>query len=359
MNRGKSFLCAQGKHSFSLEKVKAIPELGLEGFLFRHEPSKATLLHLSKPDRNCVFSLGFRTFPTDSTGAPHILEHLALCGSRKYPVRDPFFKMLSRSLATYMNAWTSSDWTMYPFSTQNPTDYANLRDIYVDATFAPGLAEADFRQEGWRLERAEDGDQWKLMGVVYNEMKGVFSDTESLFSQLHQQTLLQGSIYGHVSGGHPRDIPQLSHARLIQFWRQHYNPANCLSVSYGDGQALDDHLAYMDRAFHTFMSKDAPLLALGNPLDGLKRLEKPWRTVIQAGAVDPLSDPARQVRLLVSFMCNPITDVQSKFNMQILASLLLEGPSSPFHQALIDSNIGSEYAAGTGYDASLPYILLG
>lgn len=345
------------RYNFSLEKVRAIPELGLEGSLFRHGPSGATLVHLGKTDKNCVFSLGFRTFPTDSTGAPHILEHLALCGSRRYPVRDPFFKMLNRSLATYMNAWTASDWTMYPFSTQHPVDYANLRDIYVDATLSPLLAEADFRQEGWRLERVEDPQsvgQWSLTGVVYNEMKGAFSDNETLFSQLHQQSLLEGSIYGNVSGGHPRDIPRLSHDELLQFWRTHYHPANCLAVSYGDVAAFDEHLAYLDRAFDQARHRSGAFPGLRRPLDGLRRHGRPRRVVVKAGAVDPLGDPRRQVKLLVSFLCNPLADLQTKFNMKVLASLLLDGPASPFHQSLIDSNIGSEYAAGTGYDSSSP-----
>lgn len=164
-------------HGYRVETVEEVAELCLTAYRLRHTRTGAEHLHISRDDSNNVFSVSFRTTPTDSTGVAHILEHLALCGSNKFPVRDPFMKMLTRSLSTFMNAFTGPDYTMYPFSTQNSKDYYNLLAIYLDAVFHPRLRELDFLQEGWRLEHAEVGDQQSPLvfkGVVFNEMKGVF-----------------------------------------------------------------------------------------------------------------------------------------------------------------------------------------
>lgn len=152
-------------------------ELNLTAYRLRHTKTGAEHLHIARDDSNNVFAVSFRTTPQDSTGVAHILEHLALCGSAKYPIRDPFFKMLNRSLSTFMNAFTGPDYTMYPFSTQNSKDFYNLLSIYLDATFFPLLKNLDFMQEGWRLEHANVTDRTTPLtfkGVVFNEMKGVF-----------------------------------------------------------------------------------------------------------------------------------------------------------------------------------------
>lgn len=164
-------------HNYRVESVEPVPELCLTAIRLRHTVNGAEHLHIAREDGNNVFSVSFRTTPTDSTGVAHILEHLSLCGSSKYPVRDPFFKMLNRSLSTFMNAMTGLDYTMYPFSTQNPKDYYNLLSIYLDSCFHPNLRHLDFLQEGWRLEHSNVHDAQSdlvFKGVVFNEMKGVF-----------------------------------------------------------------------------------------------------------------------------------------------------------------------------------------
>ncbi|PJF18358.1 hypothetical protein PSACC_01827 [Paramicrosporidium saccamoebae] len=334
--------------NFTVQSIREIPELGVTGILMRH-PTGATALHLAKDDSNCTFSVAFRTFPRDSTGAPHILEHLALCGSRRYPIRDPFFKMLNRSLATYMNAWTGRDWTMYPFATRNIRDYENLRGVYMDAAFRPLLREEDFRQEGWRLEK--DEDKWKISGVVYNEMKGAFSDAESLFSTRCQQQMFPGTSYSHVSGGDPLAIPSLSHRDLVDFCRSHYHPANALFYSYGNLE-LETHLSKLDETLGQIMADCGEFTPLRKPMDGFQPFANP-KSVEIMGSIDPMSDPNKQIKMITSFITNPITNSQTTFNMQILSSLLLDGPAAPLYKALIESNIGSEYAPGTGYDSSL------
>lgn len=333
-----------------------VPELGIKGVRLEHARSGATVLHLHKPgERHWAFSVAFRTPPSDSTGVAHILEHTVLCGSARYPVRDPFFKMLNRSLASYMNAWTAADWTMYPFSTQNATDYANLRAVYLDAVFRPRISEMDFCQEGWRLENAQITDRASpllLKGVVYNEMKGVFSDNESLFSKRQQQAMLPGTCYEHVSGGDPQMIPRLKHADLVAFHRLNYRPENALFVSYGD-MDLKEHLISLDDTIGR--GRDPTVDPIPPSTTSLAAGLLPWtepQRVKVTCAPDPLGDPGRQVKAAISFLCNEVTDAQTTFNMQILSALLFDGPASPMYKALIESNLGADYAPGTGYDAS-------
>lgn len=333
-----------------------VPELGIKGIKLEHVRSGATVLHLHKPDeRHWAFSVAFRTPPSDSTGVAHILEHTVLCGSARYPVRDPFFKMLNRSLASYMNAWTAADWTMYPFSTQNATDYANLRAVYLDAVFRPRLSEMDFCQEGWRLENAQIEDRNSpllLKGVVYNEMKGVFSDSESLFSKRQQQAMLPGTCYEHVSGGDPAMIPRLRHADLVAFHRLNYQPHNAIFVSYGD-MDLREHLISLDSNIEggRHIGDGSVSQSTASLTAGLLPWTTPQKMEITC-APDPLGDPGRQVRAAMAFLCNEVTDSQTTFNMQILSALLFDGPASPMYKALIESNLGADYAPGTGYDAS-------
>ncbi|XP_069502662.1 presequence protease, mitochondrial-like [Ambystoma mexicanum] len=185
-------------------------------------------------DSHSAAGVQFRTTPLDNTGVPHILEHTVLCGSEKYPCRDPFFKMLNRSLSTFMNAFTASDFTLYPFSTQNPKDFHNLLSVYLDAVFFPCLRELDFWQEGWRLEHDNPKDPNSPLvfkGVVFNEMKGAFTDNERVFAQHLQNRLLPGHTYSVVSGGDPVNIPDLTWEQLKQFHATHYHPSNARDIA--------------------------------------------------------------------------------------------------------------------------------
>lgn len=241
---------------FVVENATRVKELQLSAYKLKHARSGAQLLHLAREDANNVFSVAFETAPTDSTGVPHILEHTALCGSEKFPVRDPFFKMLNRSMSSYMNAWTSSDFTMYPFATQNHVDLENLRTVYLDATFRPLLNQTDFMQEGWRLENQKFNDpETPIMfkGVVYNEMKGAFSDVGYLFCQRMQQQLMPKTTYAHVSGGDPSAITDLTHQQLVEFHRSCYHPSNAKFYTYGD-YPLEKHLQVLDPLLSSFDS---------------------------------------------------------------------------------------------------------
>ena len=232
-----SMTTGEESHGFRLQQITPLPELNAVLYRLEHEATGARYLHLARADGNNLFAVGFRTPPRDSSGAPHILEHTVLCGSERYPVRDPFFSMLKRSLSTFMNALTADDWTLYPFSSQNRTDFYNLMGVYLDATFFPLLREPDFRQEGHRLEFSEADDPTTpltVKGVVYNEMKGANSSPDRIMAEAVQQSLFPDNTYGVDSGGHPRHIPDLTWEQFQDFHRQYYHPANAWIYFYGD-----------------------------------------------------------------------------------------------------------------------------
>ncbi|MDX1655888.1 MAG: insulinase family protein, partial [Candidatus Competibacteraceae bacterium] len=206
--------------AFELVNRRTIDALRLEVQEYRHRGTKARHIHLAADDPHNAFLVSFLTVPQDSTGVAHILEHTALCGSRRYPVRDPFFMMIRRSLNTFMNAFTASDWTAYPFASLNRKDFFNLLDVYLDAAFFPLLDELDYAQEGHRVEFVNEGDgnaRLTYKGVVYNEMKGAMSSPISALAQTLQSYLFPTTTYHHNSGGNPARIPDLTHEQLKQF----------------------------------------------------------------------------------------------------------------------------------------------
>ncbi|KAJ3213672.1 Presequence protease, mitochondrial [Dinochytrium kinnereticum] len=340
-----AFVVGAKVHGYEVLQRKRIDDFDLTAVRLKHLKTGADHLHIFKEDSNNVFNVAFQTAPTDSTGVPHILEHTALCGSEKFPVRDPFFKMLNRSVATYMNALTGSDVTMYPFSTENPKDFYNLMNIYMDATLQPRLRGTDFRQEGWRLEHEDPKDPATpivFKGVVYNEMKGVFSDVNNIFLTRLQQVFYPGTTYSHVSGGHPDAITDLTHDQLVEFHRRHYHPSNSKFFTYGNFP-LTEHLRKIDERISSF-EKLPPIV-----LDGLREYSEPKR-IVETCPFDPMGDPERQVRLSITYLANDGTETFETFAMQILSTLLVDGAASPFYKELIETNIGTDYAPSTGYD---------
>ena len=214
-----------------------------------HSDTGARHIHISSIDKENTFSVAFRTVPKDSTGVAHILEHTVLCGSAKFPVRDPFFSMLKRSLSTFMNAFTASDWTMYPFATQNKKDYYNLMDVYLDAAFYPTIDELSFKQEGHRLELEgepddDDANQLVYKGVVYNEMKGAMSSPDQVMARSLLKSLYPSTTYSNNSGGDPAEIPNLTYDQLKAFHKRYYHPSNAFFYTYGN-LPLNKHLSFI------------------------------------------------------------------------------------------------------------------
>lgn len=308
--------------------------------------------HFENQDTNNAFGALFRTLPTDDTGKPHILEHTALCGSEKYPVRDPFFNMLKRSLNTYMNAWTGPDFTMYPFSTQNLQDYRNLLSVYLDSVFKPRLDKYDFLQEGWRLEF--ENKELVFKGIVFNEMKGVFEDQANYLMEAIQRELFNGSEYGFCSGGEPMKIPDLNYEDFVAYHRRCYHPSNATFVSYGD---LDvrDHLAMIQDNYLSQFERQEPM-----PKPSAPSIEKPKKVKLY-GPPDAMTIKENcESQIALSFLCD-IRKPIDFMGLNVLSLLLFEFPTSPFYQRFLEQNTAGGYCSGYGFESNVlyPYMTLG
>ncbi|KAH8373025.1 hypothetical protein KR009_010525, partial [Drosophila setifemur] len=343
---------AEGKlyHGFRCERVEHIPDFELTSYTMRHEGTGTELWHIDRKDANNVFSINFRTTPFDSTGLPHILEHLALCGSKNYPVRDPFFKMLNRSVATFMNAMTGPDYTLYPFSTMNEVDYRNLQRIYLDAVFRPNLAYLDFLQEGWRLENNNLQDRSSeivIKGVVYNEMKGAFSENAQLFGQNLLNNMIPDHTYGYVSGGNPLEIPKLTHTDLIEFHRKYYHPSNSRIYSYGSFD-LTKTLALVDKEY---LSDQSRIDNSYSRIPQQKRWAQPRNVHISSRLDNMGASFERQNQIAIALLMCDATDIQESFELNVLSEILIRGPNSAFYKSLIEPNFSGGYNQSTGYSA--------
>ncbi|KAL1840365.1 hypothetical protein VTJ49DRAFT_538 [Mycothermus thermophilus] len=342
-------------HGFTLLRTKHVPELELTALHLRHDKTGAEHLHIARDDSNNVFSINFKTNPPDDTGVPHILEHTTLCGSEKYPIRDPFFKMLPRTLSNFMNAFTSSDHTSYPFATTNAQDFKNLMSVYLDATLNPLLKESDFAQEGWRIgpenpqaiaagEEANPEDR-KLVfkGVVYNEMKGQMSDAGYLF-----YIRFQDHIFPDInnSGGDPQKITDLTYEQLKRFHAEHYHPSNAKVFTYGD-MPLADHLKEIDAQLSAFERIEADM-KIHRPID----LSSGPREVRLQGPIDPLVDLNKQFKTSVSWVLGDTSNVVESFSLSLISALLTDGYGSPMYKGLIESGLGTDWSPNTGYDGS-------
>uniref|UniRef100_A0A8C8JQ40 Pitrilysin metalloproteinase 1 n=1 Tax=Oncorhynchus tshawytscha TaxID=74940 RepID=A0A8C8JQ40_ONCTS len=346
--RALQYQAGQKISGFTVKEVVTVPDLFLTAVKLTHDNTGAQYLHAARDDKNNLFSVQLRTTPMDNTGVPHILEHTVLCGSEKYPCRDPFFKMLNRSLSTFMNAFTASDFTMYPFSTQNGKDFQNLLSVYLDAVFFPCLRELDFWQEGWRLENENPTDPTSPLvfkGVVFNEMKGAFSDNERVYAQHLQNKLYPDHTYGVVSGGEPLAIPDLSWEQLKHFHATHYHPSNARFFTYGD-LPLEQHLKQIQEEALSKFERTEPDTAVPNQ----PHWDRPVHFRMHFGHLKPVSDA-----VVVSFGCPSlcsITDTFEGFTLSLLSSLMISGPNSPFYKTLIEPKIGTNFSSvvGNGFE---------
>ena len=345
-------------HGFTVQSITPVPDFNLTVYHLTH-PSGATFYHLSRDDEDACFSVTFRTPPTSSSGIAHILEHTTLCGSTRYPVRDPFFLLNRRSLKTYMNAMTAQDYTLYPFSTTHATDYRNLLSVYLDSTFFPLLRPHDFQQEGHRLEFDPATDRLTIKGVVYNEMKGAMSDASQLFTQRLQSAVFEdtGNLYHYNSGGEPSDIPELTHEQLKAFHARYYTPSNACFYSYG---RMEPPLALVDELVLSKLAGKAGVArGEGEAVLTYHPQTPPTAPVTRRLTCppDPLTpNPLKQTKVATSWLLHSLSSLSpsdyslTSFSLSLLSSLLLDGPSAPLYQALIEPNLGNGYAPGTGYD---------
>ncbi|KAL5121864.1 Mitochondrial presequence protease [Pleosporales sp. CAS-2024a] len=343
--------CGEKLHGFTLRRIKQVPELELTALHLQHDKTGADYLHIARDDANNVFSIAFKTNPPDATGVPHILEHTTLCGSERYPIRDPFFKMLPRSLSNFMNAWTFPDHTGYPFATTNAQDFKNLMSVYLDATLHPLLNEHDFTQEGWRIgpenplaADTDDPDAKRLVfkGVVYNEMKGQMSDASYLFYTRFQHVLFPAI---HNSGGDPQNITDLTWEQLRKFHADHYHPSNAKILTYGD-MPLTDHLKEVDVRLNGF-----DRIKVDQEVKAPITLDAP-KNVVVSGPLDPLVPQDKQYKTSVTWLMGDTADAAENFALGVLSSLLMSGYGSPLYRNLIEAGLGADFSANTGYDSA-------
>ena len=336
--------------AFTPLRQETIDSLNIRVEQFEHTATGAMHYHLNADNTENVFLVALRTVPEDSTGVAHILEHTALCGSEHYPVRDPFFMMLRRSLNTFMNAFTSSDWTAYPFASQNRKDFDNLLKVYLDAVFFSRLDPLDFAQEGHRVEFAEpDNPDSDLVfkGVVFNEMKGAMSSVSStLWSKLCEH-LFPSSTYHYNSGGDPEHIPDLSYQQLVDFYRSHYHPTNAIFMTYGDIPATEHQAVFEERALQRFQRLEQRI-----EVQPERRLDTPVR-VQDSYAFDESSGTENKTHLVMGWMLGESTDLQQLLEAQLLSSVLLENSASPLQHALETTSLGQSPSPLCGLEDSM------
>lgn len=314
---------------------------------YRHAASGAELLALDADDANLSFAVGFATPPRDDTGVAHILEHMVLAGSRKYPLRDPFFDMVKGSLAGFLNALTYPDRTVYPFATQNRQDYLNLLDVYLDAVFAPRLARTTFEQEGWHLERAGEGDgtdgALALRGVVFNEMKGAFGDPSRALHQAEAAGLLPDTPYAFESGGDPAAIPDLTYEALTAFHAEHYHPSRARFVVHGDVP------------LEAVAARIAPYLEGVTPLPPVPApaLQPPFEAPREAHAPYP-ADANDKALATVAWALPGLEGPGEALLLEVLDHALVGTPAAPLRRALLDAGVGEAFLGGLDTTARQP-----
>ncbi len=334
--------------AFELLTTKSIESLNVQVEHYRHKLTGAEHFHLAADDSQNVFMVALRTVPMDSTGVAHILEHTTLCGSEKYPVRDPFFMMIRRSLNTFMNAFTSSDWTAYPFATENRKDFQNLLQVYMDAVFFPNLNELDFIQEGHRLEFSEmENSESELVykGVVFNEMKGAMSSPVSTLWQAFSSELYPASTYHYNSGGEPEDIPDLSYEQLVEFHRYHYHPSNAVFMTYGDISAVDHQAQLTDLALNRFKDK----------VDVVKvTTETRFSQPKVKSAVYALNEESieEKTHIVVGWLLGENKNPLDVLKGNLLSAVLLDNSASPLRQVLETTSLANAPSPLCGLEES-------
>jgi Zn-dependent M16 (insulinase) family peptidase len=331
------------EHGFELIRGEAILEISSHSKLFCHTKTQAQLLSIENNDPAKVFGVSFRTPPSDSTGIPHILEHIVLSGSQQYPVKEPFVELLKGSLAYFINALTLDDKTIYPVSSPNKQDFYNLIDVYLDAVFHPLLKPTAFKQEGWHYALSSAEEDLEFSGVVFNEMKGQISNPDTILALRTQQTLMPDSPYANHAAGDPANIPDLTYENFLAFHKVHYHPSNALFFFYGD-DPVEERLRKVDSVIRSFEpAKPAAMIKPQPTFDSPRKVRLTY----------PASDTTENKPIAGTSWLLPVND-NPVFTLStaILAHLLMGTPASPLRKALIDSGFGEE-VYGSGYSGGI------
>ncbi len=327
--------------AYELLGQEFLADYNSQGIVLRHKKSGARVCLVSNEDNNKVFCIGFKTIPGDSTGVPHIIEHTVLCGSEKFPLKDPFIELCKGSLNTFLNAMTYPDRTIYPVASCNDKDFQNLMHVYMDAVFKPNIYHTDniFKQEGWHYELESPEAELKINGVVYNEMKGALSSGDEVLYEEIQSALYPDNTYSVNSGGDPDVIPQLTYEQYLDFHRTYYHPSNSYIYLYGD-MDMAEKLAWLDEnylaAFDTL------------EIDASIPMQKPmgFRKIRKSYSVGEEESVEKKAMLSYSTTIGDFSDIKRILAWDILSFVLFQAPGAPVKQALIDAGIGSEVVGG-------------
>jgi len=325
-------------NGFRLEEEKKVDDINSIAQIFYHEKSGARLLYLKNDDDNKVFSITFRTPPKDSTGVAHIVEHSVLCGSRKFPMKEPFVELIKGSLNTYLNAMTFPDKTMYPVASRNEKDFRNLMNVYLDAVFYPNISKCPetLMQEGWHYELENQQGEITYKGVVYNEMKGVFSSPDAILDNKIFQSLFPDTAYGVESGGDPDDIPSLTQEQFISFHEQYYHPSNGYIFLYGNLDILDN-LKFLNEAYLSSFDKKQVTSQIALQPAFAEKIEQTFDY-----SIAPTDTKEDKTFMSMNFVLGQATNSEVCLAFQILEYLLLETPAAPLKKVLLEAGLGKD-----------------
>ena len=324
-------------HGFQVDRAVYVKELDSQAYEMRHVQSGARLLYIQNEDDNKVFSISFRTTPTDSTGVPHICEHSTLCGSRKFPLKEPFVELVKGSLNTFLNAMTFPDKTMYPVASRNAIDFKNLMDVYLDAVFFPNMLKDKevLMQEGWHYEMASADSPLTYSGVVYNEMKGVFSSPDAQLERHVMDNLFPDTTYGVESGGDPDCIPQLTQEAFAAFHAKYYHPANSYIFLYGD-MDIDSTLAFINDEYLSHFHVEE--------IDSAIARQIPTGSVIKSYPYGIAKEEKTAHKTLhsLTYVVDDAIDTTLGLAFKVLTYVLLQSPAAPLKKALVDAGVGKD-----------------
>lgn len=331
-----------GLETYELLKEQDLNDINSKGYILRHKKSGARLALISNDDDNKVFYIGFRTPPEDETGVPHIIEHTVLCGSDKFPVKDPFVELVKGSLNTFLNAMTYPDKTMYPIASYNEKDFKNLMDVYLDAVFHPNIltVEEIFKQEGWHYELEEKDGPITINGVVYNEMKGAYSSPDEMLQKCMNEALFPDNTYSKDSGGNPDCIPELTYEDFVGFYKKYYHPSNSYIYLYGDCD-MKERLEWMDKEYlcHFDVSEVDSQIHEQKAYDKVKDITEKY-------PISSEESEENNTYLAYSKVVGNILDKTLCQAMAVLDYALVTAPGAPVRKALIDAGIGQDVYGG-------------
>ena len=336
---------------YDIIKTEEIADIKSTGTLLRHKKSGARIMLLENEDENKVFNIAFRIPPADSTGVAHILEHSVLCGSRKFPSKDPFVELAKGSLNTFLNAMTYPDKTMYPIASCNMQDFCNLMEVYVDAVFYPNIYKKEeiFRQEGWSYVLEKPEDEIIYNGVVYNEMKGAFSSPDDVLDREILNSLYPDTPYGMESGGDPKNIPDLSYEEFLAFHKKYYHPSNSYIYLYGD-MDMEERLSWLDREYLSKFDADQveSEICRQQAFSSVKELNRTY-------SISNMEEETDHTYLAYNWSVGDVLDADLSAAMSIIEYVLLEAPGAPLKQALLDAEIGKDIEGSYDSGVRQPY----